>query len=98
MATKRVSVKVCDSCGQEKDSIFRVRISIEGSKGVYGDLCAKCREPLDRIARKVDSRRTPRVGVTTLPVVDMDDVEKAKQSSKSPRRGPRGRPQDGAEQ
>lgn len=97
MATKRVSVKVCDACGQEKDKLFRTRVTMEGSKGMIGELCATCKAPLDRVLRNVASRRTPRVSVTDMPVMGMDQVEAARRRGGTRRETPGNGPSAGAQ-
>lgn len=78
MATKRILVKLCDSCGQQTET-RRVRITIEGDRGIMGDLCATCRKPLVKLRDTVTDRRGPRFDIASLPVTTVEEVEKIRE-------------------
>lgn len=56
-----------------------MRITIEGDRGVMGDLCATCRKPLVKLRNAVTDRRGPRVEIANLPVTTVEDVEKIRE-------------------
>lgn len=95
MGTKRVSVKVCDACGKEQTTLYRTRITMEGSKGMIGELCSTCKAPLERVLRNVASRRTPRVSVTDMPVMSMEEVYRVTGGRKARRGTPPETPGNG---
>jgi len=70
-------VKLCDACGRQRDTA-RIRISVEGERGVMADLCPQCRVPLDRLRSNINARRPPRTGVADLPVASMEQVTAAR--------------------
>ena len=88
MATLRVSVKVCDSCGKERDEVFRTRITIAGSPGMIAELCTTCKAPIDRVLAAVASRRTPRTSLATMPVSTLEDIERLKVPKGKGRKAP----------
>lgn len=76
MGKRLVPVMVCDACGRERDPLLKARITLEGSRGMYADLCSECKKPLEKVLDRVAGHRGKgRVSVAELPLVDPDDVD-----------------------
>lgn len=55
-----------------------MRITIEGDRGIMGDLCATCHKPLIKLRDTVTDRREPRFDTANLPVTTAEEVEKTR--------------------
>lgn len=78
---------VCDSCGRTRDPLFKTRITLEGTKGVYADLCTECRKPLDKVIASITATRgRPRVSISELPMVNPEAGDGPESAGNGPRR------------
>lgn len=88
MVTKRISVKLCDSCGKQTETTH-VRITVQGERGMLGDLCDDCMKPIRKVLAAVSARRLPRVAVADLQVVNAEDIPKlVRKAARTSKRAP----------
>lgn len=87
MAKETTCAQLCASCGSN-DDVRAVRIVISGERGMTAHLCAFCRRPLRRVIEAVHESRKPRVCITALPVLTLDEVDRMTRGKDQPRRSP----------